>query len=159
VSRFIDTYRARFGVEPICRTLRVSASAYYERATGRRCARQLADEQLTDRIREVHRANYGAYGYRRMWRALRLAGEDPGRDRVARLMCQARMQGAKRRGKPWQTTKPDPAAQRRPDLVNRDFTAQAPNELWVADLSYLRCWEGLMFFAFVIDAYSRMIVG
>ena len=67
--------------------------------------------------------------------------------------------GAKRRGKPWRTTKPDPLAQRRPDLVDRDFTAAGPNELWVADLTYLRCWEGLVFFAFVIDAHSRRVVG
>ena len=67
--------------------------------------------------------------------------------------------GAKRRGKPWRTTKADPQALRRPDLVQRDFSASRPNELWVADLSYLRCWQGLVYFAFVIDAYSRMIVG
>jgi putative transposase len=69
------------------------------------------------------------------------------------------MQGAKRRGKPWKTTSPDPQAQRRPDLVQRDFSADRPNRLWVADLSYLRCWEGLVFFAFVLDAYSRKVVG
>jgi len=67
--------------------------------------------------------------------------------------------GAKRRGKPWRTTKADPQALRRPDLVQRDFSAAGPNQLWVADLSYLRCWQGLVYFAFVIDAYSRMIVG
>jgi putative transposase len=69
------------------------------------------------------------------------------------------IEGAKRRGKPWRTTHPDPAARRRPDLVERDFSARGPNRLWVADLSYLRCWEGLVFFAFVIDAYSRRVVG
>ena len=69
------------------------------------------------------------------------------------------VRGAKRRGKPWRTTKADPQAQRRPDLVQRDFTASRPNQLWVADLSYLRCWEGLVFFAFVIDCFSRMVVG
>jgi transposase InsO family protein len=69
------------------------------------------------------------------------------------------IQGAKRRGKPWRTTTPDPDARRRPDLVNRDFTASAPNELWVADFSYLRCWEGVVFFSFVIDVYSRKVVG
>jgi transposase InsO family protein len=159
VSRFIDAFRGRFGVEPICRTLGVSASAYYHRATGARSERRVADERLTGRIRELHEANYGAYGYRRLWRALRLSGEDPGRDRVARLMREAGIHGAKRRGKPWRTTKADAAAHRRPDLVNRDFTARAPNELWVADLSYLRCWEGTVFFAFILDAYSRMIVG
>jgi transposase InsO family protein len=69
------------------------------------------------------------------------------------------IQGAKRRGKPWRTTKPDPNAQRRPDLVNRDFTAREPNRLWVGDLSYLRCWEGVVYFAFIIDVFSRRVVG
>jgi transposase InsO family protein len=159
VSAFIDGVRERFGVEPICRTLGVSASAYYQRATGERSTRALEDERLTERIREVHLANYEAYGYRRVWRALTRQGEDPGRDRVARLMRAAGIAGAKRRGKPWRTTKADPQAHRRPDLVNRDFTAEAPNELWVADLSYLRCWEGLLFFAFILDTFSRMVVG
>ena len=159
MSRFIDSYRERFGVEPVCRTLGVSASAYYQRAAGQRSPRQIEDERLSERIRELHRANYEAYGYRRIWRALQRQGEDPGRDRVARLMRSAGIAGAKRRGKPWRTTKPDPEAHRRPDLVNRDFTASAPNELWVADLSYLRCWEGILFFAFIVDAFSRMVVG
>ena len=82
-----------------------------------------------------------------------------GRDRVKRLMRAHGLQGAKRRGKPWRTTRPDPQARRRPDLVQRDFSAGAPNELWLADLSYLRCWEGLVFFSFVLDAYSRKVVG
>ena len=69
------------------------------------------------------------------------------------------IQGAKRRGKPWRTTTPDPDARRRPDLVDRDFTASRPNELWVADFSYLRCWEGVVFFSFVIDVFSRKVVG
>ena len=69
------------------------------------------------------------------------------------------IRGAKRRGKPWRTTTPDPEARRRPDLVQRDFTAERPNELWVADFSYLRCWEGVVFFSFVIDVYSRKVVG
>jgi putative transposase len=99
------------------------------------------------------------YGYRRMWKALGRAGEDVGRDRVKRLMRTHGIQGAKRRGKPWRTTSPDPKARRHPDLVQRNFAVQAPDRLWVADLSYLRCWEGLVFFAFVIDAFSRMVVG
>jgi transposase InsO family protein len=94
-----------------------------------------------------------------MWKALRRAGEQVPRCRVQRLMKGNGIVGAKRRGKPWRTTKPDPQAARRPDLVQRDFAAAAPNELWVADLTYLRCWDGLVFFAFVLDAYSRMIVG
>jgi transposase InsO family protein len=159
VSAFVDEQRERFGVEPICQALDVSASAYYERASGRRSARAVADERLLGRIRELHAANYYAYGYRRMWKALRRAGEQVSRCRVQRLMRDNGIQGAKRRGKPWRTTKADPQALRRPDLVQRDFTASRPNELWVADLSYLRCWEGLVFFAFVIDAFSRMIVG
>jgi putative transposase len=111
------------------------------------------------RIRELHAANYYAYGYRRMWKALRRAGERVPRCRVQRLMRERGIQGAKRRGRPWRTTKPDPEGHRRPDLVRRDFAANGPNRLWVADLSYLRCWEGLVFLAFVLDAFSRLVVG
>ena len=139
MSAFIDTHRERFGVEPICRTLGVSASAYYQRATGQRSARAIADEWLLGRIEELHAANYHAYGYRRTWKALGRQGIEAGRDRVRRLMRRHGIQGAKRRGKPWRTTTPDPAARRRPDLVQRDFTVDGPDRLWVADLSYLRC--------------------
>jgi hypothetical protein len=159
VSRYIEEHRGRFGVEPICRILGVSASVYYQRVTGERSVRQLEDERLLARIREVHEANYCAYGYRRTWKALTRAGEHAPRCQVQRLMRANGIQGAKRRGKPWRTTTPDPDARRRPDLVNRDFTASAPNELWVADFSYLRCWEGVVFFSFVVDVYSRKVVG
>jgi putative transposase len=159
MSAFIEEHRARFGVEPICRTLDVSASAYYKRATGERSERQVDDERLLERIRELHAANYFAYGSRRMWKALLRDGERVGRSRVERLMRAHGIQGAKRRGKPWRTTTADPAAVRHPDLVNRDFTAPAANQLWLADFTYLRCHEGVVFFAFVIDAFSRMIVG
>ena len=158
MSRYVDEHRGCFGVEPICKTLGVSASAYYQRRSGRRSARAVEDERLLARISELHAANYYAYGYRRMWKALRRAGDQVPRCRVQRLMKNHGIQGAKRRGKPWRTTRPDPQAAR-PDLVQRDFSASRPNELWVADISYLRCWEGLGFFAFVLDAYSRMIVG
>ena len=94
-----------------------------------------------------------------MWVALNRAGEPVARCTVERLMRANGICGAKRRGKPWRTTRPDPAARRRPDLVDRDFTATGPDRLWVADITYLRCWEGVVFFAFVIDAYSRRIVG
>jgi len=94
-----------------------------------------------------------------MWKALERCGEQVGRDRVKRLMRAAQIQGAKRRGKPWRTTCPDPQAQRRPDLVERDFSASRPDQLWVADLTYLRCWQGVVFFAFIIDAFSRRVVG
>jgi putative transposase len=159
VSAFIEESRARFGVEPICRALDVSASAYYKRATGWRSERQVDDERLLERIRELHAANYFAYGSRRMWKALLREGEQVGRSRVERLMRRHSIQGAKRRGKPWRTTKSDPTAVRHPDLVNRDFTAPAPDRLWLADFTYLRCHEGVVFFSFVIDAFSRMIVG
>ncbi len=159
MSAFVKEHRERFGVEPICHTLGVSVSAYYERASGRRSDRQVEDERLGRKIRELHEANYCAYGYRRTWKALLRAGENVGRDRVRRLMRQNAIQGAKRRGKPWRTTKPDPKATRPCDLVQRDFTASRPDEKWFADFTYLRCWEGLVFFSFVIDAYSRRIVG
>ena len=159
MSAFIDEHRARFGVEPICAVLDVSASAYYQRASGERSARQLEDERLTARIVKVHDENYDCYGYRRVHGALRREGETVGRDRVARLMSTAGLQGAKQRGKPWRTTIGDPAAPKRPDLVKRDFTAVAPDRLWVGDFTYLRTWQGKVYFSFVIDVYSRMIVG
>jgi putative transposase len=159
VSRYVDEHRERFGVEPICTALGVSVSAYYQRRSGRRSTRAIEDERLLERIRELHASNYYAYGYRRMWKALRRVGEQVPRCRVRRLMRSNGIQGAKRRGKPWRTTRPDPQAARRPDLVQRDFSGSRTNELWVADISYLRCWQGLVFFAFVLDAYSRIIVG
>ena len=159
MSRFIDEHRGRFGVEPICRTLGVSASAYYQRATGERSARAIRDERLLGRIEAVHAANYHCYGYRRTWLQLKRDGVDVGRDRVKRLMRIHGIQGAKRRGKRWRTTIADPAAVRPPDRVNRDFTAAGPDRLWVADFCYLRCWDGVVFFAFVIDVWSRRVVG
>jgi putative transposase len=159
VNAFVDSERGRFGVEPICEALGVSVSAYYQRRSGRRSARAVEDERLLGLIREIHAANYFAYGSWRMWKALQRAGEQVGRGRVERLMRTHGIEGAKRRGKPWRTTIADPHAARRPDLVQRDFTATRPNELWCADFTYLRCWEGPVFFAFVIDVHSRMIVG
>jgi putative transposase len=161
VSAFIGQQQALgFAVELVCRTLGVSRSAHYERCSGRRSPRQVRDEQLVATIRREHEVNFYAYGYRKMHLALRRAGvEDVGRDRVKRLMREHGIQGAKRRGKPWRTTTPDPAAARRPDLVERDFTATGPDRLYVADFTYLRCWEGMVFLAFVIDVYSRRVVG
>jgi putative transposase len=159
VSRFIDERRGRFGVEFICQILGVSASAYYQRATGERSARELEDERLLARIREIHKANFEAYGYRRTWKALLRAGEQVSRCQVQRLMRAHGIQGAKRRGKPWRTTVPDPHATRPADLVERDFSAEAPDRLWVCDLTRLRCWDGVLYFAFVIDVYSRRVVG
>ncbi len=159
MSAFVDERKADFGVELICQTIDVSASAYYQRATGQRSARAVEDERLVAVIRRVHRDNYEAYGQRRMWKALLREGEDVGRDHVRRLMAANAIQGAKRRGKPWRTTTPDLDAQRRPDLVGRNFSAQAPDRLFVADFTYVRCWEGTVFFAFVLDVFSRKIVG
>ena len=159
MSAFIDERRDDLGVEPICRTLGVSASAYYHRATGARSPRAIEDERLTARIRQIQAANYHAYGYRRTWKALLRDGEQVGRGQVQRLMRDAQITGAKRRGRPWRTTLADPGAARRPDLVERDFSAAGPNQLWVADFTYLRSWEGVVFFAFVIDVFSRRVVG
>ena len=142
MTAFIDEHRGRFGVEPICRVLDVSASAYYHRATGARSARRVEDQRLLEVIRVTHKNNFEAYGYRKMWKTLRRAGETAPRCQVQRLMRQDGLRGAKRRGRPWRTTIPDPDAQRRPDLVNRDFSAVAPDRLWVGDFTYLRCWEG-----------------
>jgi putative transposase len=159
VSRFIDEHRGVFGVEFICRTLDVSASAYYQRATGERSARALADERLLAIIRETHTANFEAYGYRRTWKALLRACEQVPRCQVQRLMRAHGIQGAKRRGKPWRTTIADPNATRPADLVERDFSASRPDELWVCDFTRLRCWDGVLYLAFVIDVFSRRVVG
>ena len=159
MSRFIDEHRGRFGVEFICQTLGVSASGYYQRARGERSAREIEDERLLAIIREIHQANFEAYGYRRTWKALLRAGEQVSRCQVQRLMRQAGIQGAKRRGKPWRTTVPDPNATRPADLVCRDFTAAEPDRLWVCDLPRLRCWDGVLYLAFVIDVFSRRVVG
>lgn len=159
MTAFIDQYRGRFGVEPICRELSVSRAAYYRRATGQRSVRAASDELMLERIRALHAENYAAYGTRRVWKALLREGVVVGRDRVRRLMREAGLAGAKQRGKPWRTTVPDPAARRAPDRVDRRFVADAPDRLWVADFTYLRCWQGPVFFSFVLDVFSRRIVG
>lgn len=159
MSAYIDEHRGRFGVELICQTLGVSASAYYHRAAVGPSLRAVEDARLLAVIQGVHERNYHAYGYRKMWKALGRVGEGAGRDQVKRVMRQNGVQGAKRRGKPWRTTIPDQAAVPRPDLVQRNFTATGPDQLYVADFTYLRSWQGVVFFSFVIDVYSRRIVG
>jgi len=159
VSAFVDERRGDFGVELICSTLGVSASAYYQRAKGERSARELEDERLLGVIGKVHVDNYEAYGSRRVWKALRRAGETTPRCRVERLMSRNGIVGAKRRGKPWRTTIQGAEAVCSPDLLQRDFSADRPDEKWCADFTYIRCWEGVVFFSFVIDCCSRMIVG
>ena len=159
MTAYIDEHRGRFGVQLICQTLDVSASAYYHRAATGPSLRAMEDERLLDVITLLHERNYHAYGYRKMWKALRRAGEGAGRDQVKRVMRQNGVQGAKRRGRPWRTTIADQAAQPRSDLVERNFTAVGPDRLYVADFTYLRTWRGVVFFSFVIDVYSRRIVG
>ena len=159
MSAFVDEQRVRFGVEPICVALGVSASAYYQRATGKRSARRVEDDRLLELIRRIHERNYLAYGSWLMWKALGRAGEEVGSGQVDRLMRANGIHGAKRRGKPWRTTTPNGAAPRPPDLVQRQFAASGPDELWCVDFTYLRYWEGVVFFSFVIDVYSRRVVG
>ena len=160
MSAFICQQQALgFAVELICRTLGVSRAAHYRRASGERSQRAVRDEQLVATIGRLHEANFEAYGYRKLHLALRRQGVEVGRDRVKRLMRAHGIQGAKRRGKRWRTTTPNAQAARRPDLVERDFTASRPDELYVADFTHLRCWEGLVFLAFVIDVFSRRVVG
>jgi putative transposase len=159
VSAFIDQERGRFAVEFICDTLGTSASAYYQRAKGVASARDLEDERLLGVIVKTHTDNYEAYGSRRMWKALRRAGENAPRCQVERLMSANGIVGAKRRGKPWRTTIQGADTVISPDLLDRDFSADRPDEKWCADFTHIRCWEGVVFFSFVIDCYSRMIVG
>src|SRR5215211_4441394 len=158
MTRYIDTYRDRFGVEPICRALQVAPSSYYAARCRPLSARASSDAELAPKILKVFNDNYQVYGARKLWRQLRREGELVGRDRVARLMRTLGIAGAVR-GKPRRTTIPDPAAARAPDLVNRQFTATRPNQLWVSDFTYVATWSGTVYVAFVIDVFSRLIVG
>lgn len=155
---YIDAHRAEFGVEPICQALAVAPSTYYAAKTRPPSARAQRDAELTPVLVELWEANYRVYGARKLWKAARRAGIDVGRDQVARLMRQAGIAGA-RRGRRTRTTRPDPTAPRPKDLVERDFTAAAPNELWVTDLTYVATWAGFVYVCFIIDVFSRMIVG
>lgn len=159
MSAFVDAHREDFGVELICRTIGTSASAYYQRAKGEPSARTVEDRRLLGVIRRVHADNYEAYGSRRMWKQLWREREDVGRGRVERLMSRNGIVGAKRRGKPWRTTIAGSEPVSAPDLLDRNFSADRPDEKWCADFTYLRCWTGVVFLSFVIDVYSRMIVG
>jgi putative transposase len=154
----IDAFRDRFGVEPICRVLKVPTSTYYAAKSRPLSARRRRDAQLKVEIRRVFDDNFGVYGARKVWRQLRREGIEVARCTVERLMGELGLQGVVR-GKPKRTTVGDPQAERPADLVGRDFTAQRPNRLWVADLTYVRTWSGFCYAALVIDAYSRMIVG
>jgi putative transposase len=156
---FIDAHRDRFGVEPICRTLELAPSTYYARRSRPPSKRAVEDVRLLGRIRGVHASNYQAYGSRRTWKALRRQGVEVGRGRVERLMRRNGLQGAQRQAKRRWLTHADEAAPRPADLVERRFVADAPNQLWVCDLTYLKTYEGFLYLAFVLDVFSRMIVG
>jgi len=158
MTRFVDAHRDRFGVEPICRMLQAAPSTYYAARGRPPSARQVRDEALKVKIRHVHAAHFGVYGARKLWRQLLREGLPVARCTVERLMRELGLTGAVR-GKPRRTTMPDEASERPADLVERDFRAPAPNRLWVADLTYVRTWSGFAYVAFVVDAYSRHIVG
>ena len=113
---------------------------------------------LFDELKKIHARNYGVYGVRKMWHATKRAGWNIGRDQVARLMKIAGISGV-RRGRVPVTTRPAPVPDTRQDLVSREFKASRPNELWVADITYVRTLSGFIYTAFVTDAYSRKIVG
>jgi putative transposase len=155
---YIDAHKGSFGVEPICRTLQVAPSSYYAARTRPPSARQVNDETLADIIGRVHRANFGVYGIRKVWKALRRLGVEAGRDQVARIMRAVDLRGATRTKKV-RTTRPAVVEQRPADLVQRSSTAAAPDRLRVADLTYVRTVAGFVHTAFVIDAFSRRIVG
>jgi putative transposase len=158
MTAFIDEHRGRFGVEPICRVLGAKVSTYYAAKKRPPSARTLRDEELLVEIRRVFEDNYRVYGVRKVWRQLRREGNGGPKCAVERLMAREGIQGV-RRGKRRGTTRRDLAAARPPDLVDRAFTASRPNELWVADLTEVVTWSGVCYAGFVIDAYSRMIVG
>jgi len=155
---FIDGHRDEFGVEPMCRTLQVAPSTFYAAKKRPPSARALRDAVMMPILLALWIANRKVYGAHKLWKAARRADHDIGRDQVARLMRQLGIEGV-RRGRRVRTTRADPTAARPPDLVDRDFTATAPNELWVVDLTYVATWQGMAYVCFITDAFSRMIVG
>ncbi|WP_325063669.1 IS3 family transposase [Streptomyces marianii] len=163
---FIDGHRDRFGgVEPICRTLtehdcKIAPSTYYacKKRLETPSARSVRDEELKDRIRDVYTSNYRVYGARKIWRELNRQGHAVARCTVERLMRELGIQGAVR-GKRVITTRPGGQAERAPGLVDRDFVAVAPNRCWVADFTHVKTWAAVVYVAFVVDTFSRRIVG
>jgi len=167
---FIDGNQARFGVEPLCRVLnehgvRIAPSTYYAHKTRARSARVVRDAVVLEEIRRVHTdplIGRGLYGVRKVFAQLRREGGVDGRPvsrrQVERLMRAHGLHGVVR-GRRFITTRPGPTAPRPPDLVQRDFTATAPNALWVVDFTYAPTWSGMAFTALVTDVFSRRIVG
>ena len=160
---FIDSHRDEYGVEPICAVLPIAPSTYYEAKAReadptKRPTRVQRDARLREEIRRVWQANRCVYGVRKVWRQLRRERVTVARCTVERLM---RLEGLKGvvRGQQVRTTIPDLVAERPQDLVQRAFHASRPNELWVADFTYVATWRGFVYVAFVIDVFSRRIVG
>ena len=145
-------------IATMCRVLGVSPGGYYARQKRPPSARTQADAELSLRIAEIHRYSHATYGAPRIHAELAAQGVQVGRKRVARLMTAAKLRGECRR-KWLTTTVRDPRARPAPDLVKRNFTAAAPNQLWVADITYIPTWTGFLYLAVVLDAFSRKIVG
>ncbi len=158
MTGFIESHRGRFGVEPICRATDANPSTYWAARTRPPSARVRRDEELKVEILRLYRANYGVYGAHKLWKALNREGIRVARCTVARLMRELKLRGL-RRGKSVRTTLPDERAGRPADLVERRFCAVRPNQLWVADLTFVRTWSGFCYVALVIDVFSRLIVG
>jgi len=161
---FIDEHRDDYGVEPICDVLPIAPSTYYEhRARAkdpeRRPDREKRDEKLRPEIQRVWNDNHAVYGADKVWHQLGREKVDVARCTVERLMREMGLRGAER-GKAFKvTTVADQTALRPPDLVHREFTATRPNQLWVADITYVATWAGFAYVAFVLDVFSRRIVG
>ena len=160
---YIDDYRDRFGVEPICTVLPIAPSTYYEheakqRDPDRRSDRAKRDDVLKPEIQRVWDENFSVYGVRKVWRQLKREDFVVARCTVARLMQTLGLQGVVG-GRRTKTTIPDDAADRPLDRVHRNFKVTRPNALWVADLTYVATWRGFVYVAFVIDAFARRIVG
>ncbi|MFD5430476.1 IS3 family transposase, partial [Streptomyces sp. NPDC127084] len=162
----MDEHRGRFGgVEPICRTFtehdcKIAPSTYYahKKRLETPSARFVRDEELKERIQEVYTSNYRVYGARKIWHELNRQGHAVARCTVERLMRELGIAGAVG-GKKVITTITDAAADRAPDLLDRDFVASAPNRCWVADFTHVATWSGVVYVAFVVDTFSRRIVG
>jgi putative transposase len=157
--KFITTHRNRWGVEPICSALQFAPSTFYAAVNRKPSPRSQHDDQLKVEIARVHRENFGVYGIEKIWHQLQREGVSAGRDRVARLMDDLDLEGVVRGKRKRITTVTAERDTRPADLVERDFTAAAPNMKWVADLTYVSTWSGFVYVAFVIDVYSRFIVG
>jgi putative transposase len=155
---YIDRHKDRYGVEPICHLLPIAPSTYHQASRRPISARAVRDAKLKVEIARVHAEHFGVYGARKVWRQLHREGITVARCTVERLMGELHLEGV-RRGKPHKTTTPADSSARPADLVERDFSATRPNQLWVADLTYVATWSGFVYVAFVVDAFSRFIVG